>query len=107
MSNEIKRVTHPIVNDILYSVLYNATAEQKRSLHGKYLKAAMSEKSAKAFIKSATDEDIKYIFSKMGWNFAWTFYKESFKSQDLRDLLNEYDGDNKSKVFKTYYQPEL
>lgn len=100
MSEKFKSVPDPIVNDILYAILYNATAEQKRNLQGKYLKAAMSEKAAKAFIRTASDEDRKYMFSKLGFRFAWTFYREDFTGDALRAILKDFDENNKARAFK-------
>lgn len=94
MSKPIKSVPDPIFNDFLYTVLFNMSASEKRGLHGKYLKAAMSEKSAKAFIQNATDEDKKYILSHAGYKFYWVLQKDNFKAEYLREILTKFESSN-------------
>lgn len=100
MSKPIKSVPDPIFNDFIYSLLYNAPIQQKRELHGKYLKAAMSEKAAKTFIRTATDEDKKYLLSKLGMRFFWCFVADEFKPEWLRDILNRFNEDKKPQAFR-------
>lgn len=96
----LSSVPDPIFNDFLYTVMYNLSAAQKRTLHGKYLKAVMSEKSAKAFIMNATDEDKKIILAAAGFKFFWTFLKDDFKEEYLREILAKFNQDRKVSALK-------
>lgn len=101
MSEKPRRsVPDPIFNDFLYTILYNSSYAQKRELHGRYLKAAMSEKSARLFIQNASDEDKKYILGKLGYKFFWCFCKEDFKQEYLSDILKKFQEDRKVSALK-------
>lgn len=97
---KLSSVPDPIFNDFLYTVMYNLNATQKRTLHGKYLKAVMSEKSAKSFIMNATDEDKKIILAAAGLKFYWVFSKETTLPEHLRDMLNKFQEDRKVAALK-------
>lgn len=95
-----RSVPDPIFNDFLYTILYNSSYAQKRELHGRYLKAAMSEKSARLFIQNASEEDKKYILGKLGYKFFWCFCKDDFKQEYLSDILKKFNEDRKVSALK-------
>lgn len=93
-------LSEPIFNELLYTLLFNATAAQKRQLSGKFLRASLSEKAAKNFIKHATDDEKKQLMSALGMKFFWCFAKEDFKSDTLRDILKKYEEDKKPSALR-------
>ena len=68
-----------ILNDFIYTIIFNASTEDKKGLHGKYLNACENEKSAKKFIETATREEKEYILSQFGYQFYYLIspYKPS------------------------------
>ena len=97
---KLKTLSDPIFNDFLYTILFNLTAAQKRQLGGKYLKASMSERAAKTFIKSATDDEKKYLLTLCGFRFFWALFREDLNGSKLREVLDKYDKDEKPKALK-------
>jgi hypothetical protein len=84
-----------LLNEFLYTLLYNASAEEKKGLSGKYLAACENIKSAKKFIESASREEKEYLLSKFGYHFFYVvtnrltnvkefFLKEGYKITDLK-----------------------
>lgn len=100
-------VTDPILNDFLYTVLYNATYSEKRGLPKKYLKVATNQRSAKKFIENSTDEDKKVILSHLGYRFFWTFIKEDFDLNGLRGIVSDFEKDNKGAALKKIIESGL
>lgn len=100
-SDKIQFPSDPIFNDYLYTILYNAPISQKRNLKGKYQKAAMSEKAAKTFIQTASLEDKIYMLCELGHSFFFTLMKDDFKVEYLKDILTDFEKDNKTQGLKS------
>jgi hypothetical protein len=60
-----KFITIPLLNEFVYTVLFEADYAQKRTLMGKYLKASMTAKGANAFARNSTREEKEYTLSSL------------------------------------------
>lgn len=87
-----------LLNDFIYTVLFNASPEDKKGLHGKYLAACENEKTAKKFLETATREEKEYLMSQFGYQFYYLISPYKPSNTTLKDLI-ETDG-YKITVFK-------
>lgn len=87
---------NPILNEFLYTVLYNANYEDKRKLQGKYLRAAISEKTAKSFVAHSTRDEKEYVLATLGFEFFYVIAKKDTKFKQFKDLLSKFE--NKKQV---------
>ena len=55
-----------LLNDFIYTILFNASSEDKKGLYGKYLNACESEKEAHKFIETATRVEKEFLLSQFG-----------------------------------------
>lgn len=92
MSKLLDTVIDPILNDFVYTALYNAPFDQKRGLKGRYLKAAMSERAAKSFCDKASWEDKMHILSHLGLSGFFVISKNSVGFQKLKEILRKFES---------------
>lgn len=85
----------PILNDVVYSLLYGASYEEKRGLRGKYLRAAMSGEKAKRFCATSTREEKEYMLAHFGVKFFYGFSREGVSMNKLKDILAKFDAGKK------------
>jgi hypothetical protein len=88
-------VNIPVLNDFVYTLLFNASYEQKRGLKGKYLKAAMDGRSAKIFASTSTREEKEFICAHFGVEFFYVMAKRSVTFAGLRDILEKFEVNKK------------
>jgi hypothetical protein len=79
----------PIFNDFIYTILYNATAEEKQGLSGRYLTALKDEKQAAKFIETATREEKEYLLAHFGFQFLYVICPEKIAATKLKDFIKE------------------
>jgi hypothetical protein len=60
-----------LLNDFIYTILFNASAEDKKGLSGKYLSACENIKATKKFIDSATREEKEFLLAQFGYQFFY------------------------------------
>jgi hypothetical protein len=77
-----------LLNEFLYAQLFNASAEDKRNLSGKYLAACENIKSAKKFINSATREEKEYILAHFGYQFLYAIVPYRISRTELKDFFS-------------------
>lgn len=65
-------ITIPILNDLIFTLLYNATSEQKRGLPQKYLKQIASQAKLRNFCTTSSREEKEHILSHFGFRFFYT-----------------------------------
>lgn len=85
-----KGLTIPLFNDFVYSLLRGCDLSIKRTLKGKFLKAAMTEAGAKRFISSATREEKELLLSEMGITFFYTVYPKNMEVSTLREIFKKF-----------------
>lgn len=86
-----KIVNNAILNDFIYTVLYNASYEQKRGLEQKFLKAANNEASAKKFATKSTKEEKERILSHFGLSYFYVICKNGIGYKQLKGLLQKFE----------------
>lgn len=79
----------PIFNDFIYTILYNATAEDKQGLSGRYLTALKDSKQAARFIETATREEKEYLLAHFGFQFLYVICPEKIAATKLKDFIKE------------------
>jgi|SRR5688572_8061390 len=87
-----------LLNELIYTVMFNASSEDKKGLHGKYLNACENERSAKKFLETATREEKEYLLSQFGYQFYYIISPYKPSNTTLKDLI-ENEG-YKITVFK-------
>jgi hypothetical protein len=95
-----KIVNIPILNDFIYTLLFNASYEKKRGLKGKYLRAAMNGTAAKAFSTNSTREEKEYIMSHFGVEFFYVVAKRNVTLLKLREILEKFEVDKKASALR-------
>lgn len=90
----------PILNDVVYTLLYSTSYQEKRGLKGKYLRAAMSGEKAKRFCANSTREEKEYILSHFGIKFFYGFSKEGLGFEKIRDILAKFDSGKRVAAMK-------
>jgi hypothetical protein len=80
-----------LLNEFIYTVLFNASSEHKKGLHGKYLNACENEKSAKKFIETATREEKEFLLSQLGYQFYYLIAPYNPSNKTLKEII-EKDG---------------
>ena len=91
---------NPILNDLLYTILYCASYKEKRGLPEKMVKATMTETTAKRYIAQMTDEERKILLSHFGYRHFWGFIKSDFKKDDIGAIIEDFEKDNKASALK-------
>lgn len=76
-----------LLNDFIYTVLFNASSEDKKGLHGKFLAACESEKAAKRFLETATREEKEYLMSQFGYQFYYLISPYKPSSTSLKEVV--------------------
>lgn len=89
-----KGVQNPIFNDFVYSVLYNASYEEKRGLRGRLMNAAMKPSAAKFFANHATWEEKVELLAHFGIEYFTVFVKtKNTQLKQLGKILEKYEKD--------------
>lgn len=99
-----------LLNDFIYTVLFNASSEDKKGLHGKYLAACENEKAAKRFLETATREEKEYLLSQFGYQFYYLIspYKPSNTAlKEIIEMSGDKISDLKKKGFYIHSDKEL
>jgi len=78
-----------LLNDFIYTILFNASAEDKKGLHGKYLSASENEKSAKRFIDTATREEKEFLLSQFGYQFYYLISPYKPSNTSLKEFIEK------------------
>lgn len=85
------------LNEFVYTVLFKSNYEQKRKLKGGFLKAAMTEKAARAFAENSSKEDKEILLATLGYEFCYIINPAgSFKL--VQDLLSIIPTAKKSQI---------
>lgn len=100
MKKRNKSLQNPILNDFVYTVLYNSSYEQKRGLEGKFLKAAMNEKSAKAFASHSSTDEKNLILSHFGFEYFTVIAKRGLSLEKMKDILTKFESNKKVSALK-------
>lgn len=85
-------VRSPILNDFIYTILFNASYQQKRGLLGKYMKAAMNQRSAKKFVAHSTRDEKEYIMSHFGFEFYYVVARRGTTYESMKAILEKFDN---------------
>lgn len=95
-----KILNNPILNDFVYTLLFNASIDEKRGLKGKYLRAAMNGAAAKRFATNSTREEKEYIMSHFGVEFFYVIAKRGVTLPMMKQILTKYETDKKVQAMK-------
>lgn len=90
----------PILNDVVYSLLYGASYQEKRGLKGKYLRAAMSGEKAKRFCANSTREEKEYLLAHFGIRFFYGFSKNEIGFDKIKGILSQFDNGKRVAAMK-------
>lgn len=101
-SNKILNI--PILNDFIYTLLYEAPFEAKRGLRGKYLKATLTGRAAKAFAVNSTREEKEYILSHFGIEFYYVINPKKMQISVLKEILKKYQKDKRVSAMRDLAQ---
>jgi len=94
MPNAAKALKDSVFNDFIYSVLYNASYQEKRGLRGGLLKASMNQRAAKYFAHNASWEEKQELLAHFGIENYTVFVKtSSVNMKRLGDILKTYEKD--------------
>lgn len=76
-----------LLNDFVYTMLFNASAEDKKGLSGKYLAACENIKDAKKFIETATREEKEHLLSQFGYQFFYVIAPYRLSNSQLKNFF--------------------
>lgn len=97
MPRSAKTIKNAVFNDFIYSVLWEATYQEKRGLSPRLLKAAMTQTAAKQFATHGTWEEKQELLSHFGIEHFTVFVKtKNVNIKRLYDILGKYEkqGEN-------------
>ena len=100
MKKRNKSLQNPVINDLVYTVLYNSSYEQKRGLEGKFLRAAMNEKSAKSFASHSSTDEKNFILSHFGFEYFTVIAKRGLAFEKMKDILVKFESNKKVSALK-------
>lgn len=84
-------VTIPILNDLIYAILYNSTLQQRRGLHEGYLKHLKTPRKAKNFVTTSSREEKEYLLSHFGFKFFYVITPfDVTKASELEETIAEF-----------------
>src|SRR5687767_15456590 len=75
-------VSIPILNDLIYTLLYNSTQAQRRGLPTKYLYALMSAARTRGLVATSSREEKEFILSHFGFQFFYVIMPEDMRRVD-------------------------
>jgi hypothetical protein len=78
-----------LLNDFIYTVLYNASSEDKKGLHGKYLNACENGKAAKKFLETASRTEKEYLLSQLGFQFYYVISHYKPSNTNLKEFIEK------------------
>lgn len=84
-------ITIPALNDFLYTVLYEATLQDKRGLTGRFLKATTTAKAARRFIENSTREEKEHLLSHFKFSFYYVIHANKVTIAKFRDILKQFE----------------
>jgi hypothetical protein len=83
----------PILNDLVFTLLYNATPKQQRSLGEKYMKIMQSAAKVRNFVTVCSREEKEYILTHFGFRFFYVVLPEDLdKLTELNEELESFEG---------------
>ena len=91
-------ILDPFVSEYVYSCIVNSTIEQRKMLNGKFLYATRTSKKAKTFSVKSTDEEKRILLAKLGVQFAWVFYIEKDKLDELLGTTGKVTNSQIAKI---------
>lgn len=83
-------VTIPILNDVLYSVLYNATHEQRIGLNVKYQKALKTARKMRGLVTKTTREEKEWLLSYFGYKFFYVIMPNDRSNFNLPEAIEQF-----------------
>jgi hypothetical protein len=78
-----------LFNEFVYTILFNASSEDKKGLHGKYLNACENEKAARKFIETATREEKEFLLSQFGYQFYYFISPHKPSNTTLKEFIEK------------------
>lgn len=100
MSKVGKLINNPILNDFIYTLLFQATLEEKRGLPGRYRKIAMSGRASKKFATTSTREEKEFILSHFGMEYFYVIARQGMPLQKFKDILDRFEKKKKVAALK-------
>lgn len=95
------KINDPVLNDYLYSILYNLTFEAKKSIPPRFLKFLKSQREAEKFIKTSSLDEKLSLLSFIGLNYFLVLVDENVTGiKDLRKILEKYKNKQKISALK-------
>lgn len=96
-----KIIRNPVFNDFIYSILYQATAQEKRGLRGRLMKAAVRSGDAKNFAANASFEEKEELLAHFGIEHFTVFVKtNTYGISKLKEILTKFQEDKQSGAIK-------
>jgi nitrogen regulatory protein PII-like uncharacterized protein len=84
-------INNPVLNELVYTVLFQATLPEKRGLKGKYFKIAMSQKASKTFATTSSKEEKEYILSHFGLEYFYVICNRGMTMLKFKEILDKFD----------------
>lgn len=100
MSKVGKLINNPILNDFIYTLLFQASLEEKRSLPGRYRKIAMSSRLAKKFATTSTREEKEFVLSHFGMSYFYVVGRSGMPVEKFKDILDKFEKKKKALALK-------
>jgi hypothetical protein len=97
MPRSAKSIKNAVFNDFIYSILWEATYQEKRGLSPRLLKASMTQTAAKNFATHALWEEKQELLAHFGIEHFTVFVKtKNVNIKRLYDILAKYEqqGEN-------------
>lgn len=100
MSKVGKIINNPIFNDFVYTVLFQASLEEKRGLPGRFRRIALNGRMAKKFATTASREEKEFVLSHFGMEFFYVIARKGMPLQKFKDILDKFEKNKKVAALK-------
>ena len=108
MKHEKFIINLPVLRDYVYSILYNASSEEKKNLPPRYIRYMRSERLAKQFTKRSNLDEKLSLLSYFGINWFLVMVDEEVTGiKQLKQIMAQFKEDKKISSLKDIVNMKL
>lgn len=87
----VKIPTSAVLREFAYTVLYTIPPEERFALKGSFYNLTVRKSAAKSFCEKASEEQIKYVLSMLGFEWFTVIYDNKKTPRWARNVFNKFD----------------
>lgn len=108
MRTERFKINNPVFNEFLYSMLYNASFDQKRIIPPRFQKLLRQKAKAREFVRTATLDEAAALLSYLGIEHFIVFAdRDKATVKALKEILKKFHADKKITALKDIIEAKI